>query len=69
MRASDEGLGVPLVRYQLGNHLGSASLELDEKGALISYEEYHPYGTTAFQLHRSGEVSCKAVSVYGDGAG
>ena len=40
---------VPLQRHQLGNHLGSASVELDADGALISYEEYHPYGTTAFQ--------------------
>lgn len=55
---SNGGLGVPLVRYQLANHLWSASLELDGKGALISYEEYHPYGTTAFQLLR-GEVSWK----------
>ena len=51
---------VPLIRYQLGNHLGSASLELAEDGALISYEEYHPYGTTAFQAGRSAaEVSLK----------
>ncbi len=50
----------PRLRYQLGNHLGSASLELDEAGQLISYEEYHPYGTTAFQASRSGaEVSAK----------
>ena len=51
---------VPLQRYQLGNHLGSASVELDEDGALISYEEYHPYGTTSFQAGRSAaEVSLK----------
>jgi RHS repeat-associated protein len=51
---------IPLQRYQLGNHLGSASLELDENGDLISYEEYHPYGTTAFQAGRSAaEVSLK----------
>lgn len=37
-----------LVRYQLGNHLGSASLELDDAAQLISYEEYHPYGTTSY---------------------
>ncbi len=43
----------PLIRYQFGNHLGSASVELDADGALISYEEYHPYGTTAFQAGRS----------------
>ena len=38
-----------LYRYQYSNHLGSASLELDEEAAIISYEEYHPYGTTAYQ--------------------
>ena len=49
-----------LVRYQFGNHLGSASLDLDETGLLISYEEYHPYGTTSYQAVRSGvEVSAK----------
>ncbi|MFE6903604.1 SpvB/TcaC N-terminal domain-containing protein [Streptomyces sp. NPDC057717] len=52
--------GPPAVRYQLGNHLGSASAELDQAGALITYEEYHPYGTTAFQTGRSAaEVSLK----------
>jgi RHS repeat-associated protein len=51
---------VPVQRYQLGNHLGSATLELDEDGALISYEEYHPYGTTALQaMDSSAEVSLK----------
>ena len=47
-------------RYQFGNHLGSASLELDEQGGLISYEEYHPYGSTSYQAGRSGaELSVK----------
>jgi RHS repeat-associated protein len=50
----------PRIRYQLGNHLGSASVELDQGGALTSYEEYHPYGTTAFQAGLSAaEVSLK----------
>ena len=49
-----------LIRYQFGNHLGSAALELDELGGLISYEEYYPYGTTAFQAGRSNaEASLK----------
>ena len=49
-----------LIRFQFGNHLGSASLELDETGQMISYEEYHPYGTTSYQVVRSGaEVSAK----------
>jgi RHS repeat-associated protein len=47
-------------RYQLANHLGSASLELDEVGKLISYEEYSPYGNTTYQVGRSAaEVSLK----------
>jgi RHS repeat-associated protein len=50
----------PLQRYQLGNHLGSSRVELAEDRTLISYEEYHPYGTTAFQGGRSAaEVSLK----------
>lgn len=50
----------PRIRYQLGNHLGSASVELDQNGALISFEEYHPYGTSAFQSGRNAaEVSLK----------
>ncbi|MFF1566872.1 SpvB/TcaC N-terminal domain-containing protein [Streptomyces sp. NPDC058293] len=48
------------IRYQLGNHLSSATVELDQGGALVAYEEYHPYGTTAFQTGRSAaEVSLK----------
>ncbi|MGA9842637.1 MAG: hypothetical protein WBQ25_10010 [Nitrososphaeraceae archaeon] len=31
-----------LIRFQFGNHLGSAALELDEKAQIISYEEYYP---------------------------
>ena len=39
---------IPLYRFQYSNHLGSASLELDEQSAFISYEEYYPYGNTSF---------------------
>ncbi len=42
-----------LIRYQLGNHLGSASLELDDQSQIISYEEYTPYGSTSYQAGRS----------------
>ncbi len=42
------------IRYQYDNHtstslsagLGSACLELDSAASIISYEEYHPFGTT-----------------------
>jgi RHS repeat-associated protein len=37
------------VRYQYGNLLGSAVLELDEAASLVSYEEYFPYGSTSYQ--------------------
>jgi len=51
---------VSRFRFQLDNHLGSASLEVDEAGLVIGYEEYHPYGTTAYASGRSGvEVSGK----------
>ncbi|MCD4813872.1 toxin [bacterium] len=36
------------TRYQFENHLGSASLEIDPQGLVISYEEYFPYGGTSF---------------------
>ncbi len=48
-----------LVRYQLDNHLGSASLELDELAKLISYEEYTPYGSTSYQAVRSQTEAAK----------
>lgn len=51
----DDGTEKHLVRYQLHNHLGSASLELDgtPEAKIISYEEYHPFGTTAYQAKNS----------------
>lgn len=47
----DDGTEKQLVRYQFHNHLGSSSLELDNSAQVISYEEYHPYGTTAYQAN------------------
>jgi len=44
-----DGLLAQLIRYQFSNHLGSASLELDEQAKIISYEEYYPYGSTSYQ--------------------
>ncbi len=45
----DGGSPAQLIRYQLGNHLDSVSLESDEAGQLISYEEFSPYGSTSYQ--------------------
>ncbi len=56
----------PAVRYQYDNHLGSACLELDELGAIISYEEYHPFGTTSYRSGRTQiEVALKRYKYCG----
>ncbi len=50
----------PLWRFQLGNLLDSAVMELDPQGRVISYEEYHPFGSTAFRsADGASEVSPK----------
>lgn len=43
-----------LIRYQSFNHLGSVVLETDENGDPISYEEYHPFGTSAYRSSKPG---------------
>jgi RHS repeat-associated protein len=55
----NDGSPGQLIRYQFGSHLGSASLELDEAGQIISYEEYYPYGSTSYQAVRSQTESPK----------
>ncbi|HMY19121.1 MAG TPA: hypothetical protein PKA58_22500 [Polyangium sp.] len=51
--------GLPRIRFQCSNHLGSVNLELDEFGAVISYEEYHPYGTSAYRA-TNGAINVSA---------
>jgi RHS repeat-associated protein len=54
------------IRYQFSNHLSTALLELDETGAVISYEEYYPFGGTSYQAGRSlAEVSLKRYRYLG----
>lgn len=45
--AGEEGTGAPRVRYQLGDDLGSISVEVAEDASIISYEEYFPFGETS----------------------
>jgi RHS repeat-associated protein len=60
------GGGEARMRYQLANQLESAVLELDEAAAIISYEEYYPYGSTSYQAARAGvEVSPKRYRYLG----
>lgn len=51
--AGDDQAPRQLIRYQFGNHLGSANLELDEQAQIISYEEYAPFGSSTYQAVRS----------------
>jgi RHS repeat-associated protein len=41
------------TRYQFDNLIGSICLELDEHAAIISFEEYYPFGGTSYQAGRS----------------
>ncbi len=50
----DNPLNTDLIRYQYGNHIGSATIETDESGTVISYEEYHPFGSNAYRSSKSG---------------
>ena len=50
-----------VVKYQYGNHAASATLELDESAAVVSYEEYFPYGGTAYQAVRSTTETSKRL--------
>jgi RHS repeat-associated protein len=47
--ATPIGSPVSILRYQHHNHLGTATLELTGDAEVISYEEYHPYGTNAYR--------------------
>lgn len=42
------------VYLQMGNHLGSIGMEVDEQGGVVSYEEYYPYGATSYQAAPAG---------------
>lgn len=45
---TDDGIALQL-RFQLSNLLGTACIELDDTGQILSYEEYFPYGSTSYQ--------------------
>jgi len=54
------------IRYQMSNHLGTATLELDETALVISYEEYHPFGSTSYRSGRNNaETSLKRYRYVG----
>lgn len=52
--------GTFIQRYQYTNNLGSSTLELNENAEIISYEEYHPLGTSSYRAGiKDSEISLK----------
>jgi insecticidal toxin complex protein TccC len=45
--------GTPLTTFAVETHLGSIAIELDANADVITFEEYLPYGGTAFYAARS----------------
>lgn len=65
LRVGDDQVAVSLIErrdggaaeiyYQLGNHLGSGTVEVDAAGEVSTYGEYTPWGRAAFQVTRGRE--------------
>ncbi|RON71298.1 RHS repeat-associated core domain-containing protein [Pseudomonas fluorescens] len=54
------------LRYNLEDHLGSCTMELDQNARVISQEGYYPFGATAWMAADSGiEVSYKFIRYSG----
>jgi RHS repeat-associated protein len=47
LKRETDNPGERKIHYQLSNHLGSSSLEVNGDAEIISYEEYFPYGGTS----------------------
>lgn len=56
----------PIIVYQLSNHLGTATIELDTSAVVLTYEEYHPFGSTSYRSEKSGaNISLKRYRYVG----
>lgn len=52
--------------FKISKNLASAFLELDENADIITYEEYHPFGTTSYRSSRDKiETSLKRYKYIG----
>lgn len=61
VQGTDSGLPF-LIRYQFGNQLGTSCLEIDgneNDPVIITYEEYYPFGSTAYQATRNQTETAK----------
>lgn len=63
---SNNELSSQLIRFQLSNHLDSATVELDKRAQVITYEEYYPYGSTSYQaINKDINASTKSYRYTG----
>lgn len=46
-----------LLRFSLRDHVTTSLMRVDDAGALVSYEEYHPFGNVAFECASADEAS------------
>ncbi|WP_460370371.1 RHS repeat domain-containing protein [Pseudomonas sp. Tul1A2] len=54
------------LRYSLSDHLGSCTIELDQRARIISQEGYYPFGATAWMAADPGvEVSYRFIRYSG----
>ncbi|MFI7596722.1 SpvB/TcaC N-terminal domain-containing protein [Actinoplanes sp. NPDC049681] len=49
LAGTEPGVPAQVVRFHLGNHLGSVTMDVDEAARVLSYEEYTPYGASSYQ--------------------
>ncbi|MHC8289610.1 RHS repeat domain-containing protein [Pseudomonas sp. XS1P51] len=52
-----EGAHADQLRYSLGDHLGSSTLELDANAGVLTQEHYYPFGGTACWAGKSALVA------------
>ncbi|PVZ52439.1 RHS repeat protein [Pseudomonas sp. B1(2018)] len=52
-----EGAHDDQLRYSLGDHLGSSTLELDDEAGVLTQEHYYPFGGTACWAGKSALVA------------
>lgn len=61
------GIAPDQLRFSLGDHLGSSTLELDDQAATLSHESYYPFGGTAWWASSNHlEASYKTIRYSGE---
>jgi RHS repeat-associated protein len=55
-RASGSDDAIVHTRYQIRNHLGSSSIELNDAAQVVGYEEHHPFGSSAVHVTRASNA-------------